>query len=331
MTVLVWALGIAAVLFVLAMAGLAAFTALTARAIEKRLPPLGQFIEIDGANLHYIDEGSGPVVVMIHGLAGQHGHFIYSLRDLLIKDHRVVILDRPGCGYSTRPPNASATIAAQAQTISRFITALDLTRPLIVGHSLGGAIALSLAVNHPEQAAGLALLAPLTHKPEHTPAIFRGLEIPSPFARWLLAWTIAIPLSIRNRAIVLAAAFGPQSAPRDYATRGRGMLNLRPRSFVNACHDFMAVHQEQADLTAGYSGIRVPVGVLYGAEDRILNPAEHLKALTAKLPVADCELIEGAGHMIPISSADRCAQFIARMAQRVAISGASRPATALVV
>jgi pimeloyl-ACP methyl ester carboxylesterase len=327
---LIWIVGVAAALLVLALAGLAAFTALTARGIEKRLPPPGQFIDIDGMNLHYIDEGSGPTVVMIHGLAGQHGHFVYALRDVLTEDHRVVILDRPGCGYSTRPPYASATIAAQAQTISRFIAALGLKNPLIVGHSLGGAIALSLAVNHPEQVAGLALLAPLTHKPLHTPQIFRGLAIPSPFARWLVAWTIAVPLSIKNRVSVLAAAFGPQSAPRDYATRGRGALNLRPRSFINACRDFMAIHEEQADLTAGYSGIKVPVGVLYGTADRILDPAEHQAALTAKLPLAECELIEGAGHMIPISSADRCAQFIARVAQRVAKSDASRPANVLV-
>ena len=330
MTVLLWIIGVAAVVLVLALAGLAAFTALTARGIEKQLPPLGQFIDIDGMTLHYIDEGSGPTVVMIHGLAGQHGHFVYALRDALIEDHRVVIVDRPGCGYSTRPPYALATIDAQARTISHFIAALGLKSPLIVGHSLGGAIALSLAVNHPEQVAGLALLAPLTHKPDHTPEIFSGLALPSPFARWLVAWTIAVPLSIKNRVSVLAAAFGPQSAPRDYATRGRGMLNLRPRSFINACRDFMAIHEEQADLTAGYSGIRVPVGVLYGTGDRILNPTEHQAALTAKLPLAECELIEGAGHMIPISSADRCAQFIARMAQRVENSGASRPAKALV-
>lgn len=329
MTVLIWIIGAAAVLLALALACLAAFTALTARGIEKRLVPLGQFIDIDGTNIHYIDEGSGPTVVMIHGLAGQHGHFVYALHDVLIRDHRVVILDRPGCGYSTRPPFASATIAAQAKTVSRLIAALGLKNPLIVGHSLGGAIALSLAVNHPEQVAGLALLAPLTHKPQHSPAIFRGLAIPSPFARWLVAWTIAVPLSIKNRVDVLAAAFGPQSPPRDYATRGRGMLNLRPGSFINACRDFMAIHQEQADLTAGYGSIKVPVGVLYGAADRILDPAEHQAALTSKLPLAECELIEGAGHMIPISSADRCARFIVRMAQRVEKSGASQAAKAL--
>jgi pimeloyl-ACP methyl ester carboxylesterase len=134
MIVLIWIVGAVVVALVLALAGLAAFTGLTARGIEKRLPPLGQFIDIDGMTLHYIDEGSGPTVVMIHGLAGQHGHFVYALRDVLIEDHRVVIIDRPGCGYSTRPPYASATIAAQAKTISRFIAALGLKHPLIVGH-----------------------------------------------------------------------------------------------------------------------------------------------------------------------------------------------------
>jgi pimeloyl-ACP methyl ester carboxylesterase len=86
-------------------------------------------------------------------------NFTHSLLGRLNRDFRVVILDRPGSGYSTRPADAPATISAQARIISRFCEELELGRPLIVGHSLGGAIALALALNHPERVAGLALLA----------------------------------------------------------------------------------------------------------------------------------------------------------------------------
>src|SRR5580658_6001980 len=137
MTVLAWIVGsILAALLVLA-GGLAIFAAWTARRVEKALPPRGHFIEVDGARIHYLDEGSGPPLVLIHGLGGQMHNFTHSLLDRLKHNHRVIILDRPGCGYSTRARKASAALGAQARTIAGLIDKLGLDRPLIVGHSLG--------------------------------------------------------------------------------------------------------------------------------------------------------------------------------------------------
>ncbi len=322
MSIAAWIVGIVVVLLGLVAGGLVLFSAWTARQVEKRLPPRGRFIEIDGARIHYVDEGSGPTLLMIHGLAGQMHNFTHSLLDRLRSDYRVVILDRPGSGYSTRPPGASAAIGAHAQTISRFCQALGLKRPLIVGHSLGGTIALSLALNHPEQVAGLALIAPVTHQPEHVPPPFDGLAIESPLIRRIVAWTLATPLSIANRNLALTTLFGPQSVPPDFATRGGGLLNLRPCSFIGASCDLVSSHQDLADMPARYKNLTVPLGILYGTDDRILDPAVHGQALAAKLPNVDLELIEGGGHMILISSADRSAKFIARMAQRVAAADA---------
>jgi pimeloyl-ACP methyl ester carboxylesterase len=323
MTVLIWVVGIAVALIALIFGGFAVFTARTARQVEKILPPRGRFIDVDGANIHYIDEGSGPPLVLVHGLSGQHGNFTHSLLGLLRKNHRVIVLDRPGSGYSTRRRNASAAIADQARTISRFIEALGLDRPIVVGHSLGGAIALSLAVNHPEQVAGLVLLAPVTYKPEQMHPVFRGLAITSPILRSLVARTVAIPMSIRYRHVVLDMVFGPDPVPRDYGTNGGGLLNLRPCSFVGASQDLMAVRDEQSGLTARYGEIKVPVGIVYGTADRLLDPTAHRAALLEKLPGAECELIEGGGHMILICSAERCAAFIARIAQRAAAGAAT--------
>jgi pimeloyl-ACP methyl ester carboxylesterase len=123
------------------------------------LPPRGKFIDIDGVRLHYIDKGSGPTLLLIHGLAGQVLNFTHSLLSRLTHDFRVVILDRPGSGYSLRPDATLAPLAAQARIISRFCQALGLERPVIVGHSLGGVIALALALDHPEQVGALALIA----------------------------------------------------------------------------------------------------------------------------------------------------------------------------
>jgi len=325
MITMAWIVGIVVLLLILLLGGLAVFSARTARQVEKLLPAHGHFIEVDGARIHYLDEGSGPPLVLIHGLAGQTRVFTHSLLDRLKTEYRVIILDRPGSGYSTRARGASATINAQAQTIAHFIEALGLKRPLIVGHSLGGAIALSLALHHPEYVGGLALFAPLTHVEEEVPPLFRGLAISSPLMRGLVGWTSAIPLSIRNRDFVLDMAFGPQPVAIDYGTRGGGLLNLRPHSYINASRDLMAAMEDLVHMQERYQHLTIPIGMLFGTGDRLLDHVRHGKALAAKITGLDLELIEGGGHMVPISSADQAVALIKRVTQRVAANAAPAP------
>src|ERR1700761_6076420 len=89
------------VILAVAILGLVVFTARTASKVEAALPPRGKFIEIGGERLHYVDRGGmAPPLVMIHGLGGNLMHFTYALADHLMSDFRVIMVDRPGCGYS---------------------------------------------------------------------------------------------------------------------------------------------------------------------------------------------------------------------------------------
>jgi pimeloyl-ACP methyl ester carboxylesterase len=322
MSTLAWTIVVIVVLFGAVVAGLVLYSARTARQVEKALPPLGRFIDVDGGRIHYLEQGSGPTLVLIHGLGGQMRHFTHSLSERLKNDYRLIIIDRPSNGYSTSAPQASAAISAQARTIARFMDALGLERPVVVGHSLGGAIALSLALDHPEKVSGLALLAPATHPQPQVPAAFVGLAINSALLRKLTAWTLAIPISIKYGATVLGMVFSPQPAPADFATKGGGLLAMRPRSFIAASRDLMAAAEDLEKMPARYGSLKVPVGILFGTHDRILNIVTHGEAAATKIAGADFEPIEGEGHMLPITSADRVAKFIARMAQRVAAAGA---------
>jgi pimeloyl-ACP methyl ester carboxylesterase len=148
------------------------------------------------------------------------------------------------------------------------------------------------------------------------PPPFDGLVIGSPLMRRLIAWTVATPLAIANRERALTTLFGPQSVPEDFATRGGGLLSLRPRAFIGASMDVTAA---EADLAAM---LTMPVGILYGTDDRILDPALHAQGFVTKAPGTDLELIEGAGHMLLISSADEVAAFVARIAHRAAATDA---------
>lgn len=290
--------------------GLIAFTAFTARRVEKALPPRGKFLELDGARIHYLDKGSGPAIVLVHGLGGQMGNFAYGVFEQLTNEFRVVAIDRPGSGYSTRTSDDAAQLAAQAAYVAGFIRKLGLDRPLLVGHSLGGAISLRVALDHPEAISGLALIAPLTHVPPHVPEPFRPLDIDSKFVRRLLAWTVATPMGILRGASVLKQIFHPDPVPADFPIRGGGILGLRPRSFYNVSADLVVADADLASMVERYSTIRMPVAILYGTSDNILDYRFHGEAMQSKLPQVQLKLVEGAGHMLPVTAPELAANFI---------------------
>jgi pimeloyl-ACP methyl ester carboxylesterase len=295
------------------------YTWWVAKAARTALPPQGRFINIGDARIHYIDEGSGPVILFIHGLGGQMRNFTHTLAGKLKEEFRVIVLDRPGSGYSTRPQDGPAGISTQAGVIAEFIETLGLRQPLVVGHSLGGAIALALALNHRDRAGALALIAPLTQPQETVPEPFRGLLIESPVLRRIIAWTLATPLSIARRQIALETLFGPEPVPADFATKGGGLLSLRPSSFITASTDLMAIAQDLPGQEKRYGSLGIPVGVLFGTGDRILDCRLHGEGLAAQLSGVDMELVESGGHMLPISAPDRCAKFIVRIARRLPV------------
>jgi pimeloyl-ACP methyl ester carboxylesterase len=300
---------VVATIVALSLVGLVIFTVVTARGVEKALPPRGQFVEVAGARIHYLDKGSGPAIVILHGLGGQMGNFTYALLERLTDEFRVILMDRPGSGYSTRAHGATGRLTEQAAIVAEFIRKLGLDRPLLVGHSLGGAIALGVALNYPEAVKGLALIAPLTHLQELVPAPFRALDIKSNFLRWLVAWTVATPIGIRRGKAILDSIFSPEAAPEDFPIRAGGILGLRPRSFYNTSSDMRAVNPDLGEMVGRYPSLQVPVRILYGTGDEVLSHQKHGEAMKAESSMVSLELVEG-GHMLPITAPDVTAKFI---------------------
>lgn len=305
------------------LAGLVGFAAFASRRAERAVPPLGRFVTVDGQRLQYVDEGQAsasgaPTLVLIHGLGGSVRNWTYGVVPALRETHRVVAIERPGSGHSTRPRGTPANVRAQAATLRRAIEALGIERPLLVGHSLGGAIALAMALDSPGAFAGLALLSPLTHPVDEAPSAFRALAVPSPLLRTLIAWTLAVPLTIRNRELTMKLLFGPERMPPDFPVAGGGFLGVRPKAFESASTDLVASATDLAGLAARYGELTLPVGVLYGTRDRILAHAVHGSPMATAVAGLDYEEIEGAGHMIPITQVERSVAFIRRMAARAA-------------
>jgi pimeloyl-ACP methyl ester carboxylesterase len=293
--------------------GLALYTALAARRAETLAPPIGRFIEVDGARLHYLDRGTGPVVVLVHGLGGNLRNF-YGVVDKLAAACRVVAVDRPGCGYST-VSGGHPTLSAQATIIARFLRRLDLDRPLLVGHSLGGALALALALDHPDCVRALVLISTLSQVERVPPAIFKSLDIRSPALRWLIAWTLMAPLGKLAQPATLKAVFAPELVPKSFAVESGAALGLRPDCFIAASKDMMTVGHDLAIVAPRYPSLAIPVDVIFGRQDPILDYQAHGERLVATLPHASLRLIEG-GHMIPITVPDQIVDWIKQAALR---------------
>ena len=298
----------------LAIVGLVLFTTLTARRAEASAPPIGRFIEVDGARLHYLDRGTGPAVVLVHGLGGNLRNFT-GLVDKLATTCRVVTVDRPGSGYSTMVSGEHPALRAQAAIIARFLHELGLDRPLLVGHSLGGALALALALDHPHSVRALALISTLSHVEDAPPAAFKSLEIRSPALRWFIAWTLMAPLGKLAHEATLKAVFAPDSVPKNFDVDSGGTLGLRPDSFIAASKDMVTVPDELASMMPRYPSLATPVHVIFGRQDPILGYRAHGERLIAALPNATLHVIEG-GHMIPVTAPDQIANWIRQAAER---------------
>ncbi|MEN3277758.1 MAG: hypothetical protein V7631_3548 [Massilia sp.] len=308
-------------LLALSLAGLAWFTHRTSRRIEGFLPPKGRFVDVPGARLHVREFGNGgeagPALLLVHGLGGNMAHFDYGVAEELAKRFRVVAVDRPGCGHSLRDAQAAADVSAQAGALAALIDKLGLERPTVAGHSMGGAVALALALEHPGLLGALALVAPLTRAPEAAPAVFKGLTIASKPLRTLFAYTLATPAGIYGSGKILEAVFAPEAAPRDFAVKGGGLLGLRPGPFLAASGDMQAVPAHLPALERRYGELTLPIGVLYGREDAILDWRANGQALADRLPGVRLELVDG-GHMLPVTQPALTAAFIERTAARVA-------------
>jgi len=301
-------------------------TVLTRRA-EARVPPAGRWIDLPSAHLHLIDRGQAasaqaPVLILIHGLAGQTQHFSYRLIDELAQSYRVIAIDRPGSGYSRWRAGVRHTLEAQVALIDEIVRHLDLQRVVLVGHSLGGAIALSAAIRYPDRVAGVALLAPLTRLP---------IEVSPRLARWLAStdwlWrfvsqTIATPMLRVRRQRLRADLFAPDAVPADYGVQGGGDLTLRSGQLLAACRDLVALPAWLEHVVSRYDDLRSPgfpaVAMLYGLQDAVLSPSLQGAWFAERVQVSPYRTLD-AGHMLPLTRPEACVQLIRQVAD-----GASR-------
>lgn len=278
----------------------------------------GRLIEVDGETLHYIDEGSGPAIVLIHGFGG-HTYSYRSLIPDLARDHRVVALDLLGFGYSQRISGADHSHEAQASRVVRLMDSLGIAAASLVGHSMGGEIAMRVAASNPRRVDRLVLAASVSG--DRIPAL-----PPTPLMRPFLR--------------ALSRLFGKRMLRRSFYDPSRVTEEVwqayhRPATIRGSMDGLYKIMKDtRHDPPVQYSRITAPVLLMSAEHERII-PIWMSRRLREHFPSAEHVVISDAGHVLieecPDESIAVLRRFLAselesQVAQHVSVDSVAGPA-----
>lgn len=261
-------------------------------------PPRGQFIEIDGVRLHYVERGSGRPLVLLHGNGSMIQDFESSgLIDLAARNYRVIVFDRPGFGHSLRPRNVVWTPATQADLFNHALAHLGVDKAIVLGHSWGASIAIALARRHPAMVEALVLASGYYFPTARTDAALAMAGPAIPGLGDILSHTISPILSRMMWPLMLRKLFGPRPAPRKFDGFPKA-LAVRP-SQLRAGAAEAALMVPAALLSAGtYGELAMPVIILAGEDDRLVDIDEQSARLHHVIGHSKMHRLAKAGHMI---------------------------------
>ncbi|MCS3762050.1 alpha/beta fold hydrolase [Bradyrhizobium centrosematis] len=269
-------------------------------AVQRAFPSQGEMVEVDGAVLHVVDIGprdAGVPIVMLHGASANLEAMRRPLGDLLARTHRVILVDRPGHGWSTRARREDSTPQVQARMIDEMLGKLGIARAVFVVHSWSGALGARLALDHPTRVAGLVMLAPVTHPWRGGVGRYNEI-IATPVIGPLLAYTITLPLGYFLTDAGARSVFLPQVMPDGFVRESATPLLLRPREFIANAYDLVTLKQAVAAQAPRYGEIKAPVTIIAGEPDKTVRTAIHARPFAAVVPNAKLIVLPDLGHMV---------------------------------
>ena len=282
--------------------------------------PTGSFTRVGNLRIHYFERpGSGPPVLLVHGLPGTAEDFDKVTPPLA--GYRTIAIDRPGFGYST---GGYVPFERQLAAIHELLAKLHVVRPILVGHSYGGTIALGFAERYPSEVRGLVLVdaaAAGTH-----PGGFEQIQarvtqfLGLPVIRQIAQVTFGQLLLTASAEQGDREAFAPQPVAAAHLKRLLA-INMTHGNLEALAGERLAAGAVVAAIDRGLRAIRVPAVVIQGRADHLVKPV-YGRRLAAALPDARL-LMVGGGHMVPYTHPTAIAAAVRSLA------GASAPASAV--
>jgi pimeloyl-ACP methyl ester carboxylesterase len=286
---------------VAALAVLALITQAGMLYLRRAFSPTGHQVEVRGASLNVVDLGRrdapGPPIVMIHGASSNLEVMRQPLGDRLAQNHRVILIDRPGHGWSTRALSRDSTPAIQGRMIEEAMQKLGVGPVILVVHSWSGALGARMALDYPALVAGLVMLAPVTH-PWRGGVGWYNNAVTTPVIGPLLAYTVTLPLGLLIAEASARDVFLPQIMPDGFVRNTATPLLLRPREFLANAYDLVTLKAAVAAQAPRYAEIEAPITVISGDVDKTVSTNIHSRPFVAAAPNAKLIVLPGVGHMV---------------------------------
>ena len=314
------------VVVVAALAILALITQIGVLALQRTYPAQGKLVEVAGASLNIVDIGprdaAGPPVVMIHGASSNLEIMRQPLGDRLAEKRRVILIDRPGHGWSTRGRLDDSTPAIQGRMIDEALEKLGVGRAILVVHSWSGALGARMALDYPQRVAGLVMLAPVAY-PWPGGVGWYNKVVTTPVIGPLLAYTITLPLGFFLAESGSRGVFLPQIMPQDFVSNTATPLLLRPREFLANARDLVTLKAAVAEQAPRYANIGAPMVVIAGDVDKTVSTNIHSRPLAAVVPNAKLIVLPDVGHMVQNAAPDVVVSEIDAMIGTIARNAAA--------
>ena len=274
---------------------------------ERKFPPVGDFVTIDGRQIHYLDIGPRnadlPPVVLVHGASVNLKDMKLALGDVLAQDRRVVMIDRAGRGYTERR-SGDWQLHQQADIVHAVVKELGLDDVLLVGQSYGGAVALAYAIDHQASLSGLVLLAPVSHEWPGGVAWYNTAAGVPGFG--LLFRRLVLPIYANFAAEgSVRESFAPDTAPENYYERAGVPLLFRSKDFKSNAEDIRNLKAEIVEQSSDYSQIQIPTLIMAGEADSTVSPQIHAETLAKEIADAVLVPLPETGHALHHAETDR--------------------------
>ena len=288
--------------------------------VQRAHPAPGVMVEVAGASLHVVELGprdaAGPAIVMLHGASSNLEAMRRPLGEQLAKSHRVILIDRPGHGWSSRARLEDSTPEIQGRMIADALAKLGIGQAIFVAHSWAGALGLRMALDYPDRVAGLVVLTPVAYPWPGGVGRYNKL-VAMPVIGPLLAYTVTLPLGALLVVPGARVVFAPQTMPDNYVRDTATMLLLRPREFLANAHDLVTLKAAVAEQAPRYAGIKAPITIISGdGSDKTVSTHIHSQPLAATVPNAKLIVLPGVGHMVQNAAPDRVISEIEAMIGR---------------
>ena len=247
------------------------------------------------SSLAFAQTGAGRDVVLVHGALTSLDDMAIALFDRLEGEFRVTAFDRPGHGRNPAPDGG--TPRRQAQQLHEAVQALGLKRPVVVGHSFGGAVALAYGLQFPDAVSGILALSPIAFpEPRLEHLLFAPRALPGPLGFW--SHSLGRTMDAVLLPLMWRAMFLPQAMPAKFVAEFPFSLDDRSAQLLSEGQDASLLSLGLAWNAARYATCAAPVHVMIGDADLVVNPHLHAHALARRLPKARLTKLPGLGHMV---------------------------------